>query len=85
MSSPAAPHLPATHHLLALVVVAVWGTNFVVIRHALDVLPPLTLAALRFALAFVPALFIARPAVSWRQLAAYGVLVGAGSASCSSR
>ena len=58
---------------------AVWGTNFVVIKFALGTLPPLLLATLRFALAFAPAaLFVARPAVSWRTLAAYGVLIGAG-------
>jgi O-acetylserine/cysteine efflux transporter len=71
--------LPWSHALLALAVVAVWGTNFVVIRFALDVLPPLALAALRFALAFLPAaLWIPRPRVAWRQLAAYGVLIGVG-------
>ena len=75
--SPAA--LPWSHALLALAVVAVWGTNFVVIRFALDALPPLALATLRFALAFLPAaLWIARPRVAWRQLAAYGVLIGVG-------
>ena len=75
--SPAA--LPWSHALLALAVVAVWGTNFVVIRFALDALPPLALAALRFALAFLPAaLWIARPRVAWHQLAAYGVLIGVG-------
>jgi O-acetylserine/cysteine efflux transporter len=73
------PSLPWRHVLLALAVVAVWGSNFVVIKAALDDLPPLTLAALRFALAFLPAaLFIRRPAVGWRRLAAYGVLIGAG-------
>lgn len=71
--------LPASHALLALAVVAVWGTNFVVIKWALAALPPLLLGVLRFALAFAPAaLFIARPAVPWRALAAYGVLIGAG-------
>lgn len=71
--------LPWRHALLAVAVVAVWGTNFVVIKVALAALPPLTLALLRFALAFVPAaLFIRRPAVPWRMLAAYGVLIGAG-------
>jgi len=72
-------HLPLSHALLALAVVAVWGTNFVVIRIALDALPPLLLAVLRFALAFLPAaLFIPRPRVPWQQLAAYGVLIGVG-------
>jgi O-acetylserine/cysteine efflux transporter len=65
--------------LLALAVVAVWGTNFVVIRLGLDALPPLLFAALRFTLAAVPLVFfIKRPAVPWRDLAAYGVLIGVG-------
>ncbi len=59
--------------------VAVWGTNFVVIKLALAHLPPLLFAALRFALAFFPAvLLLPRPAVSWPNLAAYGVLIGVG-------
>ena len=67
------------HVLLALVVVAIWGANFVVIKAALATLPPLLFAALRFALAFFPAaLFVARPDVPWRTLAAYGTLIGAG-------
>jgi O-acetylserine/cysteine efflux transporter len=71
--------LPARHFLLGLLVVAVWGTNFVVIKSALAHLPPLFMAFLRFALAFLPAaLIVARPSVPWTQLAAYGVLIGAG-------
>ena len=67
------------HALLALAVVAIWGTNFVVIKVALQTFTPLWLAVLRFALALLPAaLFIPRPAVPWRKLAAYGVLIGAG-------
>ncbi|CAG4919905.1 unnamed protein product, partial [Acidocella sp. C78] len=34
------PVLSPRHALLALAVVAVWGTNFVVIRLALDQFPP---------------------------------------------
>jgi O-acetylserine/cysteine efflux transporter len=67
------------HVLLALLVVAIWGTNFVVIKAALATLPPLLFAALRFTLAFVPAaLFVSRPPLAWRILAAYGTLIGAG-------
>jgi len=71
--------LPWRHFLLALAVVAVWGSNFVVIKVALGHLPPLLFAALRFTLALLPAmLFLPRPAVPWRNLAAYGVLIGVG-------
>ena len=73
------PGLPLSHLLLALAVTAVWGSNFVVIKFALAHLPPLTLALLRFALAFFPlALFLPRPKVPWTNLALYGVLIGAG-------
>lgn len=71
--------LPLRHALLALAVVAVWGSNFVVIRVGLDHLPPLLFATLRFTFALAPAVFfIKRPDVPWRDLAAYGVLIGAG-------
>jgi O-acetylserine/cysteine efflux transporter len=71
--------VPLRHLLLALAVVAVWGTNFVVIREALDDLPPLMLATLRFALVALPALgLVRRPPVAWKALAAYGLLIGAG-------
>jgi O-acetylserine/cysteine efflux transporter len=74
-----APRVPLRHLLLALAVVAVWGTNFVVIKFALATVTPLWLAVLRFAFAFVPAaFFVPRPAVPWRKLAAYGLLIGAG-------
>jgi O-acetylserine/cysteine efflux transporter len=71
--------LPLRHLLLGLLVVAIWGSNFVVIKSALAHLPPLFMAFLRFALAFLPAaLLVPRPPVPWPQLAAYGVLIGAG-------
>jgi len=68
-----------THFLLALAVMAIWGTNFVVIAWGLESFPPLMFAALRFFFSAVPALFfIKRPDTPWRYLAAYGVLLGAG-------
>ena len=71
--------LSLRHFLLALAVVSVWGTNFVVIKLALGHLPPLLFASLRFSLALVPAMFfLPRPAVRWQNLALYGVLIGVG-------
>ncbi len=71
--------LPLRHFLLALAVVCVWGTNFVVIKVALGHLPPLLFAAMRFTLAFAPAMFfLPRPSVKWGNLALYGMLIGVG-------
>ena len=57
----------------------VWGTNFVVIKVALGHLPPLLFGTLRFTFALLPAVFfLPRPAVGWRNLAGYGLLIGAG-------
>lgn len=71
--------MPITHLLLALSVVFVWGTNFVVIRWGLDGLPPFLFATLRFALSALPwLLFIPRPTAPWRKVAAFGVLLGVG-------
>ncbi|HAJ11232.1 MAG TPA: EamA family transporter, partial [Comamonadaceae bacterium] len=71
--------LPFSHLLLALAIVAVWGTNFVVIRWGLDGLPPFLFATLRFAFSALPwLLFVPRPKVGWRPMAAFGVLLGVG-------
>jgi O-acetylserine/cysteine efflux transporter len=71
--------LTVPHTLLALAVMIVWGTNFVVIRAGLQHLPPLLFATLRFTLVTFPAIFfLKRPAVPWRLLAAYGLFIGAG-------
>jgi O-acetylserine/cysteine efflux transporter len=71
--------LPLNHLLLALAVVSVWGTNFVVIRWGLDGLPPFLFATLRFALSALPWIFfLPRPAAPWSRMAAFGVLLGVG-------
>ena len=72
--------MPLSHLLLALAVVFVWGTNFVVIRWGLDGgMPPFLFATLRFALSALPwLLFMPRPAVAWRTLASFGVFIGVG-------
>ncbi len=73
------PGLPSSHLVLAVAVMAVWGSNFVVVHVALEALPPLLLAALRYTVAFLPlALVLKRPQASWGNLAAYGLLIGVG-------
>ena len=65
--------------LLALAIVFVWGTNFVVIRLGLDALPPLFFAGLRFLFVCLPQAFVLpRPNVKWMNLAAYGLAIGPG-------
>ena len=76
--------------LLALAIMFVWGTNFVVAHIALTVLPPLLFAALRFTFVLVPlAFFLPRPRsvgdsrsdpkkVRWGNLAGYGLAIGMG-------
>ena len=67
------------HQALALIVVFIWGTNFVFIRIGLDELEPFTFAALRFFLVVFPLLFfLPKPKVSWRSLVSYGVFIGFG-------
>ena len=70
--------MPLSHLLLALAAVAVWGTNFVVIKWGLATWPPLLFVALRYALSSLPLLVLARPRVSWGLIAGYGLLIGVG-------
>lgn len=60
--------------LIALLVVVIWGFNFVVIKIGLQGLPPIMFTALRFIFAALPmAFFIRRPNVPWKLLAGYGM------------
>ena len=65
--------MSVSHVLQALLVVLIWGVNFVVIRWGLNEVPPFLLAAARFSLVVFPAIFfIKKPNVPWRWLIAYG-------------
>lgn len=69
--------------LLALVVIVVWGMNFVVIKVGLHEMPPMLLGALRFMLAAFPAiLLVRRPQVPLRWLLAYGLTISVGQFAC---
>jgi len=65
---------------LALLVIMVWGVNFVVMKWGLQEISPLLLCALRFLAASLPFIFfVKRPAnLSWGILAAYGLVQGVG-------
>ncbi|GAB2186379.1 EamA family transporter [Roseibium sp. LAB1] len=61
---------------LALLVVSVWGVNFVVIKIGLQELPPILFAALRFALAALPAVFfLKRPRTAIKLVVLFGLFM----------
>lgn len=63
----------------ALLVVLIWGVNFVVIHVGLVGVPPLLLGALRFLLVALPAVFLVpRPRIPFRWLLAYGLTISFG-------
>ncbi len=75
-----AQHLSRGDWARALLVIVIWGTNFVAMKFGLQTLSPMLLSALRFVAASLPFLLFVRPPrnVGWRYLAAYGVVQGVG-------
>lgn len=70
-----APSLSTGSLFLALTVAIVWGLNFVMVKIGLQQLPPLTLCALRFFFASIPAIFfLPKPNASWKYIIGYGLL-----------
>lgn len=53
--------MPIRHIALALLVVAIWGFNFVIIKLSVEALPPILAAGLRFVAAALPSVFFIRP------------------------
>src|SRR3712207_5390072 len=69
--------MPLSHSLFALLVTVIWGLSFVVIKLGVGTTPPLLLAALRFLLAAIPAVFfVPRPKTRWTNVVAYGFFLG---------
>ena len=67
------------HTLLALLVVVLWGFNFVAIDLGLTHVPPLVFLAMRFVLVAVPAVFFIRPpAIGWRNILLIGAFLSLG-------
>ncbi|WP_298651343.1 DMT family transporter [uncultured Tistrella sp.] len=76
MSVPAPAITPMTpgHVLLALLVVAIWGGNFVAVKIATATVPPLFLVALRFGVLFL----ILAPFLPWPRRSQLPLLAGIG-------
>jgi O-acetylserine/cysteine efflux transporter len=69
--------MPLRHILLALLVVAIWGLNFVIIKLSVEALPPILAAGLRFVAAALPAVFFIRPPKApWWLVVAFGLSFG---------
>lgn len=67
------------HIALAVLITAIWGLNFSVIKIGLRSVDPFILAGIRFSLCALPAVFfIKKPDTPWRFLIAYGLLFGVG-------
>lgn len=65
--------------LSALLVVLLWGVNFVVMKWGLRSFTPFQLGAVRYLWAAVPlVVFVRPPRVAWRYVAAFGLLQGVG-------
>jgi O-acetylserine/cysteine efflux transporter len=67
------------HVALAVLVMVIWGLNFVVIDVGLDSFPPLLFATLRFVVVVIPAVFfVGAPCVPWRWVVSIGLTLTAG-------
>nr|WP_315475881.1 EamA family transporter [uncultured Undibacterium sp.] len=64
---------------IAMIVIILWGLNFVVIKVGLQGIPPFLLATLRFVFVAFPAIFfLARPQVPIKLLIAYALTISLG-------
>jgi O-acetylserine/cysteine efflux transporter len=69
--------MPLRDICLALVVVTIWGVNFVFIRWGVEAVPPLFMTGLRYVAAALPAVFfVRRPDVALGTLVGYGLAIG---------
>ena len=67
------------HSMLAVLVMLVWGANFVVIDEGLADVPPLLFLAMRFVLVALPLVFfVPPPSASWRAVVAVGAFMSLG-------
>lgn len=68
--------MPISHLLLVLLVVIIWGLNFIFVKLGLEEISPLLLCALRFFLASIPAVFFVKlPEGAFKNIALYGLVM----------
>lgn len=68
--------MPLKHFLLTLLVVLIWGMNFIFVSFSLKEISPFLLCAVRFFMASIPAIFfIKKPAASFKLVALYGLVM----------
>src|SRR5215207_8625863 len=71
--------MPLKDSLLAVLVVTIWGTNFVVVDAGLEGVPALLFLAMRFVVVLLPAVFLLpRPQARWQDVAAVGAFMSLG-------
>ena len=67
------------HSMLAVLVMLIWGANFVVIDEGLADVPPLLFLAMRFVLVALPLVFfVPLPRAGWRSVVAVGTFMSLG-------
>ncbi|PUB23935.1 O-acetylserine/cysteine efflux transporter [Promicromonospora sp. AC04] len=71
--------MPLRHSLLAVLVMIIWGTNFLAIDIGVDDVPPVLFLAIRFVVVLVPAIFLVpRPAVPMKDVLVVGLFLSLG-------
>ncbi len=69
--------------ILALLLVTIWGINFIFIKLGLEGVPSMLLVTLRYLLTAFPAVFfIKKPKTEWKYIVMYGLFVGVGQFAC---
>lgn len=75
--------MPPRSLCLILLVVLVWGINFVIISIGVKEIPPFFMAGLRFVfVAFPLVFFLPKPAIPYRWLISYGLTISFGQFAC---
>jgi O-acetylserine/cysteine efflux transporter len=71
--------MPLRHSLLAVLVMIIWGANFLAIDLGVGDVPPVLFVAIRFVVVLVPAIFLVpRPAAGWKDVLVVGLFLSLG-------